>query len=106
MTHGSMSHRAPGAISSGTTPGRVYRGHHFPGHMGQDRVTIQNLRVLGRDPKNNILLVEGSVPGAEGGLVFVRQSVKRTGVIRKPQATQVVIEEEEDQKGKKPQGKK
>ena len=104
-THGSMSHRAPGASGSGTTPGRVYKGHHFPGHMGNDRITIQNLRIVRRDAENNLLLVEGSVPGAEQGLVFVRKAAKRYGVIRKPQAIQTVVEEEEE-KGKKPTGKK
>ena len=101
QTHGSMSHRAPGSIGSTTTPGRVFRGHHLPGHMGQDRVTIQNLRILQLDPENHLLLVEGSVPGAEEGLVIIQKSTKRPGVIRKPQALTMVVEEEEE-KGKKP----
>lgn len=94
-THGSMSHRAPGSIGSTTTPGRVWRGHHLPGHMGADRVTVQNLRIARLDTEHHLLLVEGSVPGAENALVLVRKSVKRPGVIRKPQAFQVVTEEEE-----------
>jgi large subunit ribosomal protein L3 len=101
QTHGSMSHRAPGSIGSTTTPGRVWRGHHLPGHMGQDRVTVQNLRILQLDPANHLLLIEGSVPGAENELVIVTKSLKRPGVIKKPQAVQVV-EEEEEEKGKKP----
>ena len=93
-THGSMSHRAPGAISSGTTPGRVFRGHHLPGHMGDRRVTIQNVRILRRDLENHILLLEGSVPGSEHGLVLVRKSVKKSGVVKVPHAFQVMVEEE------------
>ena len=81
QTHGSMSHRRPGSIGSTTTPGRVWRGHHLPGHMGQDRVTIQNLRILQLDTEHHLLLVEGSVPGAEEGLVIIQKSTKRSGVI-------------------------
>src|SRR3989338_7953289 len=101
QTHGSMSHRRPGSIGSTTTPGRVWRGHHLPGHMGQDRVTIQNLRILQLDTEHHLLLVEGSVPGAEEGLVIIQKSTKRPGVIKKPQALQTVVVEEEE-KGKKP----
>ena len=101
QTHGSMSHRRPGSIGSTTTPGRVVRGHHLPGHMGHDQVTIQNLRVLRLDPANHLLLIEGAVPGAEDGLVVITKSKKRPGVIRKPQVVQAVVEEEEE-KGKKP----
>lgn len=101
QTHGSMSHRRPGSIGSTTTPGRVLRGHHLPGHMGQDQVTIQNLRILRLDPANHLLLIEGALPGAENGLVVVTKSKKRPGVIKKPQAIQAVVEEEEE-KGKKP----
>ena len=94
-THGSMSHRAPGSIGSTTTPGRVWRGHHLPGHMGMDRVTIQNARIVRLDPANHLLLIEGGVPGPEDALVIISQSKKRPGVIKKPQALQVVVEEEE-----------
>lgn len=95
QTHGSMSHRAPGSIGSTTTPGRVWKGHHLPGHMGADRVTLQNVRIAQLDPEHNLLLIEGSVPGGEHGLVFIRRSMKRPGVIRKPQAFQVVVDEDE-----------
>ena len=94
-THGSMTHRRPGSIGSTTTPGRVWRGHHLPGHMGNDRVTIENLRILRLDPEHHLLLVEGAVPGSEHDLVFVCRSEKRPGVIRKPQAFQVVVDEED-----------
>ena len=98
QTHGSMSHRTPGSIGSTTTPGRVWRGHHLPGHMGADRVTVQNVRIIRRDLEHHLLLIEGAVPGAERGLVIVSKSVKRPGVIKKPQAFQVVVEEEETAK--------
>jgi large subunit ribosomal protein L3 len=94
-THGSTSHRGPGSIGSTTTPGRVFRGHHLPGHMGHARVTIQDARIVGLDPHHHLLLVEGAIPGAENGLVMIRKSIKRPGVIKKPQALQVIVEEEE-----------
>ena len=99
-THGSMSHRAPGSIGSTTDPGRVIKGHHLPGHMGHDRVTIQNLRIMKVDPQQNLLVVQGAVPGPERELVTVRKSVKRPGVITAAKRMQeVVIEEEEKSKG-------
>ena len=72
-THGqSDRHRAPGAISSGTTPGRVLKGLRMAGHMGDDRVTVKNLRVVKVDPERNLLVVEGAVPGARNGLLMIR----------------------------------
>ena len=97
-THGSTSHRAPGSIGSTTTPGRVFKGHHLPGHMGADRVTVQNIRIVRRDAERHLLLLEGAIPGAAQGLVFVRRAQKRPGLIRTPQAFQTVIEEEETAK--------
>ncbi|MBI3330489.1 MAG: 50S ribosomal protein L3, partial [Candidatus Omnitrophica bacterium] len=94
-THGSMSHRAPGSIGSTTTPGRVWRGHHLPGHMGAARVTVQNVRIVRRDAEHHLLLLEGSVPGAAQGLVLIRKSQKRSGLVKPPQAFQTVIEEED-----------
>jgi large subunit ribosomal protein L3 len=94
-THGSMSHRAPGSIGSTTTPGRVWRGHHLPGHMGADRVTVQNVRIVRLDSQHHLLLIEGAIPGGEGGLVFVCKSRKKPGLIRKPQVLQEVVEEDE-----------
>jgi large subunit ribosomal protein L3 len=99
-THGSMSHRAPGSIGSTTTPGRVWKGHHLPGHMGDARVTIQNLRIVQLDTEHNLILVEGSVPGSEKQLVMISKSVKRPGVIRKPQALQTVVEDEDEKLNK------
>ena len=73
-THGSDHHRAPGSIGPGTTPGRVYRGLKMAGHMGDERVTIKKVRVVGTDPKRNLLLVKGSLPGARGGLILVKKA--------------------------------
>ena len=73
-THGSDHHRAPGSIGPGTTPGRVYRGMRMAGHMGDERVTIKKVRVVRTDPDRNLLLVKGSLPGARGGLIFVKKA--------------------------------
>ena len=96
QTHGSMSHRAPGSIGSTTTPGRVFRGHHLPGHMGADRVTVQNVRIVRLDLEHHLLLVAGAVPGSEGGLILIRKSVKRPEVLKTPKAFQLVIEDDEN----------
>jgi large subunit ribosomal protein L3 len=78
-THGqSDRHRAPGSIGSSATPGRVFKGLRMAGHMGDDRVTIQNLKVLRVDTERNLILVEGSVPGHIKSLVLVRRAVKGT----------------------------
>jgi len=76
-THGqSDRHRAPGSIGSSATPGRVYKGMRMAGHMGNERVTVQNLKVLRVDTERNLLLIEGSVPGPNKGLVLIRRAVK------------------------------
>lgn len=76
-THGASDRtRAPGGSSSGTTPGRVKLGTRRSGRMGGDRVTTQNLEVMRIDGEQNLLAVKGSVPGAAGGLVIVKESVK------------------------------
>lgn len=77
MSHGSMSHRRVGSIGASTTPGRVFKGHHLPGHMGDARVTVQNLRVVKIDSENNILLIRGAVPGARNGYLLVRSARKK-----------------------------
>lgn len=76
-SHGSMFHRAPGGIGASSDPSRVYPGTRMPGHMGTDKNTILNLRVVKVDSDNNLLFVKGAVPGAEGGLITVRPSVKK-----------------------------
>jgi len=76
-THGnSLSHRAPGSIGQCQTPGRVFKGKKMAGHMGDERVTTQNLEVISVDAGRNLLLIKGAVPGAAGGQVTVRPSVK------------------------------
>jgi len=76
-SHGSMSHRRPGSLGSNTTPGRVFKGHHLPGHTGNKRVTIQNLKVIKVDLQNNLLLVKGGIPGHRNSLVIIRQAKKK-----------------------------
>jgi large subunit ribosomal protein L3 len=77
-THGqSDRQRAPGSRSSTTTPGRVYKGSRGPGHMGSDRVTSQNLRVELVDPERNLIGVFGSVPGARGSIVVIKEARKQ-----------------------------
>jgi large subunit ribosomal protein L3 len=77
-THGqSDRHRAPGSRSSGTTPGRVYKGSRGPGHMGDDRVTAQNLKVELVDAERNLLGVRGSIPGARNGMVVIKEARKQ-----------------------------
>ena len=76
-THGqSDRQRSPGSIGSGTTPGRVLKGMRMAGHLGDERVTVQNLEVVQVDAERNLLLVRGAVPGAKNGLLMIRQSVK------------------------------
>ena len=74
--HGSMFHRAPGSIGSSADPSRVFKGLRMPGHMGHERATVQGLRVVRVDLDKNLLIVRGSVPGPNGGLVEVKKSVK------------------------------
>ena len=77
-THGQSDRwRAPGSNGSTTTPGRVYKGHRGPGHMGDASVTAQNLKVVLVDAERNVIGVNGSVPGARGGLVVIKESRKQ-----------------------------
>jgi large subunit ribosomal protein L3 len=76
-THGnSVSHRAPGSIGQCQSPGRVFKGKKMSGHMGAEQVTTQTLEVVRVDQENNLLLVKGAVPGAKGGDIIVKPSVK------------------------------
>jgi large subunit ribosomal protein L3 len=76
-THGSMFHRAPGGIGASSFPSRVIKGKRFPGHMGSDRVTTRNLKVVKVDADNNVLLLSGAVPGAAGGYVVIRKAIAK-----------------------------
>ena len=74
-SHGSMFHRAPGSIGASSYPSRVVKGMRMGGHMGSDRVTVRNLKVLRVDAENNLLLVEGSVPGGPNAIVVIRKAI-------------------------------
>ncbi|HEX9132383.1 MAG TPA: 50S ribosomal protein L3 [Ktedonobacteraceae bacterium] len=77
-THGQSDRtRAPGSIGSGTTPGRVLKGTRMAGHMGNERVTAKKLQVIQADPERNLIVVKGSVPGANGGLLMIKKHVMR-----------------------------
>ena len=73
-THGSMFHRAPGSIGGSSFPSRVWPGQHMPGHMGNQRVTAKNLRVVKVDTEENLLLVRGAVPGPNGAYLLIRKA--------------------------------
>jgi len=76
-SHGqSDRHRAPGSIGAGTNPGRVIKGLRMAGHMGNERVTVKNLKVIRVDPNRNLLLVKGAVPGPRNGLLSIRKVSK------------------------------
>ena len=74
-THGSMFHRAPGSIGQSSYPSRVLKGMRGPGHMGSDRVTTRNLRVIQVDAGNHQIVVRGAIPGAPGGYVVIRKAI-------------------------------
>jgi large subunit ribosomal protein L3 len=74
-THGSMFHRAPGSIGASSYPSRVVKGMRGPGHMGSERVTTRNLRVVRIDADNHLLMVRGAVPGADGGYLIIRKAI-------------------------------
>jgi len=75
-SHGSMFHRAPGSIGASSFPSRVWKGKTLPGHMGDERVTVQRLKVIESRPDENLLFVRGAIPGAANGLIAVRKSKK------------------------------
>lgn len=74
-SHGSMFHRAPGSIGASSFPSRVIPGMRMHGHMGMQRVTTRNLKVLRVDAENHLIVVRGAVPGANGGYVLIRKAV-------------------------------
>ena len=77
-SHGvSISHRSIGSTGSNQDPGRVFKGKKMPGHLGAERVTTQNLKVVQTDPERGLILVAGAVPGVKGGYIHVRDAVKR-----------------------------
>jgi large subunit ribosomal protein L3 len=72
-THGSMFHRAPGGIGASAYPSRVFKGTKMAGHMGDERKTVKNLRVVAVDAANNLLMVRGALPGPTGGYVLIKK---------------------------------
>jgi large subunit ribosomal protein L3 len=76
--HGSKMHRRNGAIGNRSTPGRVWKNMGMPGHLGDERVTVQNLRVVQVRGEENVILVSGAVPGANGSYVVVRPAKKKS----------------------------
>ena len=76
MTHGSRYHRRVGSMSACSYPGEVFKHKNLPGHMGSERITVQNLEVVRVDAERNLLLVKGAIPGAKGSLVVVKSTVK------------------------------
>lgn len=76
MAHGSKYHRGVGSMSSATTPGKVKKGKKMPGHMGSERVTVQNLEIVRSDADKNLILIKGAIPGNKGSVVVIKDSVK------------------------------
>ena len=73
-THGQSDRwRAPGSIGSGTTPGRVMKGMRMAGHMGDERVTVQNLEIVRIDAERNLIAIRGAIPGPRGGLIMIKK---------------------------------
>ena len=75
-THGSRYHRRPGSMGACATPGRVFKGKKLAGHMGVDKVTIQNLEVVRVDAEKNLVLVKGAIPGPKRSLITIKKAVK------------------------------
>ncbi|MFC1631198.1 50S ribosomal protein L3 [Candidatus Omnitrophota bacterium] len=75
--HGSMSHRAPGSIGASAYPSRVIKGHHLPGHMGHQEVTVEGLEVVKIDKDNSIITIKGSVPGPKNNYLVIEKSKKK-----------------------------
>lgn len=79
MTHGTGPvHREVGSMGANSTPSRVFKNKHMPGHYGVERVTIQNLEIVKVDSERNILLVKGCIPGPKGSIITIREAVKRS----------------------------
>src|SRR5881397_615137 len=77
--HGSKTHRRNGAVGNRSTPGRIWKNQGMPGHLGDERVTVQNLRVMQVREAEKIILISGAVPGANGSFVIVRPAIKNPG---------------------------
>lgn len=78
-SHGGMAHRRPGGIGQASYPGRVWKGIKMAGQMGNEKVTVQGIRVVGVDAEKNTIIVKGSVPGPNGGIVVIKNTTKGSG---------------------------
>lgn len=76
MSHGSKYHRRVGSMGANSSPGKVFKGKRLPGHMGVDKITVQNLQVVKIYEDKNLILVKGAVPGPKNGLLFIKSTVK------------------------------
>jgi ribosomal protein L3 len=94
-----MFHRRIGSAGASSFPSRTWPGHHMPGHLGDAKVTVQNLEVLKVDSEHNLLVVKGAVPGGSNALVYIRKSLKR------PEGVKARVETKKAEK-KKDAGKK
>ena len=81
--HGSKSHRRAGAIGERADPGHIFKNHKMPGHTGRDKITVQNLKIINVRETENVLLIEGAVPGANGDYVVIRPAVKQKAAKKK-----------------------
>ncbi len=100
-THGSMSHRAPGSIGASSYPSRVFKGHPGPGHMGDERVTVQNLEVVVVDGRMNTVAVKGAVPGANGSYLIICFAKKKPVAPREVKEQEETVEEAVEETGEK-----
>jgi len=99
--HGSKMHRRNGAVGQRSTPGRIFKNMGMAGHMGDEQVTVQNLRVLQVRPDDNTLVVTGAIPGANGNLVVVRTAIKGQPRVKKVVASKPTNPMKEAKKGGK-----
>ena len=106
-THGqSDRHRAPGSIGAGTTPGRVFKGKKMAGHMGAQQLTIRGLEVIEVDTAKNLLVVKGSVPGTQNGLLIIEKTGKVKGYTPPPPPKEKAAEGEPRQEGREQEEEK
>ena len=75
-THGSMFHRRIGSVGQSSAPSRIFKNKKMPGHYGAERKTVQSLQVVAVDPERNLIIVKGSIPGANGNIVLVKKAAK------------------------------
>ena len=85
-SHGSMFHRRIGSVGASSFPSRTWPGHHMPGRMGGVNVSVQNLEVVKVDVAKNLILVKGSVPGSDNGILYIRRSLKQPAGVKLKQA--------------------